>query len=302
MDQKDKRQSFQYWFGILDALKLDEDEWCVICPFGIGDTYFVCALAEEFLKYNGGGRFSVIVKPGQEDIPLLFDGISRVFVADGIDLDVVRQWTAFRPGNPVIGHPRYYENGALELYVGANGSTLLDLYYHIFRLPSGLPLAKPRVPERYLQSAAAKFKAAGLPEGRTVVLAPYANSSIMLPMVFWQALAEILQAVGWTAVTNVTPGSSEIIPGTIPIGISLGEALPFAGIAGRVISARSGLCDLLSAIEEKLTVIYLHQPWNAGTLLTGCSLRRMGISQTVREFEVSANVSITEVLQAIVSL
>lgn len=287
MGDAEKKRDFQYFQGLLDAIRPLEGEWCVICPFGIGDTYFVCSLAEQFLHYNGGTRFSVVVKPGQEDIPLLFPGISRIFVADNINIEAIQQFNSFTPGNLIIGHPRYYGDGRLELLCGSNGYTLLDLYYHILRIPARSPLALPKVPNAYHDSANIKFAETGLPEGRTVLLAPYANSSRTMPLSFWSVLSGCLRELGWSVATSVSPQYPNPIPGTAAVMFGLGEAIPFAEKAGWVISSRSGLCDLLSSLQSKLTILYLRQTWNSGTVLTGCGLGVMGLSARAHEIEIS---------------
>jgi len=123
-----------------------------------------------------------------------------------------------------------------------------------------------------------------------------------MPVIFWEVLAEIFLAQGWTPVTNVSGDNLSVIRGTKPVMFTLGEALPFCELAGRVVASRSGLCDLLSSLEEKLTVIYLRQTWNAGTVLTGCGLQRMRLAERTREFEISPNEDIIETLKSIVTI
>jgi hypothetical protein len=88
--------------------------------------------------------------------------------------------------------------------------------------------------------------------GKTVLLAPEAQTLKMLPESWWKRLAISLENMGWGVLWNspVTGVNSDaqIVPLRLVRGI--------AYLAGSAISLRSGLCDLLAFDPIKLIVLY----------------------------------------------
>lgn len=281
-------KDFTDWPSLVEKLHLAPSEWGIICPCGTGDTYFVCALAKKFLLQNGGKDLSIIVKPSHEEIPKLFSKyISRIIVVNHPNIQVLQgipRYNRFQPGYPIIGHPYYF--GSLN-FIGYKGLHLLDLYRYIFHLfPGQTSLIKPRISAENTESALRKFDMLNLPHGKTIILAPDANSTQVMPVSFWELLAKKLLSKGWAVCTNMVGNKLGHLPGTIPISFSIGEAIPMAEQAGWIISSRSGFCDIIASANCKLSIIYLKQDWYRGTLLTGCGLKIMGLSKKAFEYEI----------------
>lgn len=284
-------EDFTDWSSLVEKINLAPSEWGIVCPCGTGDTYFVCALAKRFLSANGGEKITVIVKPSHEEIPKLFTKyISRIIAVSHPAIQAMNglpRYSCLRQGYPIIGHPYYF--GSLN-FIGYKGLHLLDLYRYMFHLaPNKTLLKKPTVTAENYLSARTKFDSLNLPKGKTVILAPDANSTKVMPMQFWELLAQKLLQQGWAVCTNMPGNKLGQVPGTIPISFSIGEAIPTAELAGWVISSRSGFCDIISSAKCRLSVIYPKQVWYSGTVLTGCGLKIMGLSRTAIEYEVSEN-------------
>jgi hypothetical protein len=288
------------WNKLLANLNLQNDCWFIICPYGIGDTYFICALLKQFLLRHGNTKAVLIVKKSHLDVVELFtEDIYRVITFDKLNLRDINRFSQFKCGYPFIGHPSDFKYD-FDRFLGTEGLTLLDLYRIMLQMPIDAPLTQPKLDYASINAAKKKFFELGLPANRTVILAPEANSLSTLPLEFWCHLSEHLKLQGWTVCINIC-NSSTCIPGTTPINFSLSEAISIAEIAGWVISSRSGLCDLLSSAKCKLSIIYMKQSWYAGTPLTGSSLKRMGLSETVLEYEVSESESIDILISKIIS-
>ncbi len=263
-------------------MALTGDTWGLISPYGIGDTYLLCALSRQLLA-GSGDAVSLLARPSHRDVGLLFpEGIARLSALDEVDLPLLRSWRRQGPprrGIPLVAHP-------LNLAL-ADGPLprlhLLDLYRRLFRLPPEAPLLRPTVPPAVCDEALRRFRHLGLPAGRTVLLAPAAASIKTHPQAFWQALVRALRKAGWTVALN-TPMATEPLEGTVPLTFPLGEAIPMAELAGWVVSSRSGLCDLLSTARCRLTVIYprTDSSWSP---FQAFSLVDMGLSPDAEEFE-----------------
>lgn len=286
---KQRVDNYIYWYDLINRSRLQKDEWGAICPYGIGDTYFLCALAKDFLIHNGGNRFTVIVKKSQIDIPKLFvKDIERIVVLDTLNINALKKFSRFRMSRPFLAHPEFFSEGALLKKLGNDNTNILDLYKEAFNLPVSCALSKPEINRESIAKAKKKFKEMCLPYGKTVILAPDARSAKTLPLKFWCLLSDKLKQNGWTVCTNVIQNSN-YISGTIPIEFSLDEAIPLVELAGWVISSRSGLCDLISSANCKLSIIYRHEVCYAGTIFKAFSLKKIGISSTADEYEIRDN-------------
>lgn len=284
-------RDYHDWPSFVSRLGLAPGEWGIVCPYevgGAGDTYFICALARLFLIYNGKFPLTVVVGKAHGDIPRLFrdGGIHRAVIVDKPcwhNLPGCPKASAIRSGYPILGHPFYF--APLD-YLGYKDIHLLDMYRLILRIPPYIQLlTRPKVAEADVESAKQKFAALKLPQGNTAIIAPHANSTSTLPPAFWERLAERLLRKGWAVCTNVAQKEAGVLPGTVGLSFSLAEAIPMAELAGWVISARSGLSDIVHTARASQSVIYRWQPWYQGTVLTVTGLGRMGLSRHVLEYE-----------------
>lgn len=263
-------------------MALTRATWGLISPYGIGDTYLLCALSRQLLA-AGGDAVSLLARPSHLDVGRLFpDGIARVTALDEADLPFLRSWRRQGPprtGIPLVAHPHH-----LALADGPLPHLhLLDLYRRMLRLPPEAPLLRPTLPSTAWEEAHRRFRHLGLPAGRTVLLAPGATSIKTHPQAFWQGLVRDLRKAGWTVALNASVAALPL-EGTVPLAFPLREAIPMAELAGWVVSSRSGLCDLLSTARCRLTVIYprTDSPWSP---LQAFSLVSMGLSTDAEELE-----------------
>lgn len=100
-----------------------------------------------------------------------------------------------------------------------------------------------------------EFTEKGLVKGKSVVLAPYANSTGELPWQFWEFLTEKLLKKGYCVFTNIVAGQK-------PIKKSMGLEIPLEQLgsyleyAGHFIALRSGLCDIAGRSLCRQIVIF----------------------------------------------
>ena len=232
------------------------DEWGLVLPMHLGDTYFACALAEALRATHGGSRVTAFVKPGQRYIATLFPGIDRI--VDVSDAEVMWRASVFaaREGVPFCTLPPKH----LGALLGFKGFTILDLNRAWQRLPLDAPLASPRHPSAdEATRAAALFDAHGLPPGRTVLLAPESNTVAEYSLDAWGALADALRQAGWTPVTNGGP-KGYAVPGTARVDIPLDVCIAFVERGGWLVTMRTGLADVVSSARARITVFYPPPP------------------------------------------
>ena len=272
------------WPFIQAKAQLKADEWGLVCPYGIGDLYLVCGLAKSFLATHGG-RIVLVVKRAQADIPKLFPQAAvRVVVDERIQQLVPPRAkpNILKQGHCCVAHLSFLRPD-LKQRLG-NHFTLLDTYRTCLELPSRPALSVPQIAASTLCTAEQRFEHNGCRRGKTVILYPGAYSTATLPMGFWNKLVAELKNQDFQVYTHVADHETPIA-GTRPMFIPLLEAIPMAELAGWVIAVRSGICDLLSSSNARLSVVYPRQNWFAGTVFSGSSLRVMGLSRHAEEYE-----------------
>jgi len=263
---------------------LKDDEWGLVCPFGIGDTYFTCGFAKEILKTHGGKKITVFVKSNHTFIPSIFTEISKTVVIQfPFNIKYLGHYD-LKMGKPFYSH--FIDNNLVNL-IGYNDFTLLDCYKRLFNLKNESSLSKPLSPSKYeCKEAEQVFLKNNLSKFKTVILAPEANSTAVIDKKFWIDLSKELSNNGFIPVGNIVNHKNNI-QGIQNLNLPLEIIRAFVELSGFVVSIRSGLCDLLSDVNTSLVVIY--PDVNGGRLIKGTSLKSMGISKSAIEYEIKEN-------------
>ena len=138
----------------------------------------------------------------------------------------------------------------------------------------------------------ALLKQIGGKPNKTVLIAPYATTSVLIPPPddFWTTIVSTLQERGYTVVTNC---SEKEVPlkGTSSILIPYAHIVPFLDTAGYFIGVRSGLCDIISTTKAKKIILhpYEAQNWPDGASLAFTGLNNMGLCDNAIELEATPN-------------
>ena len=94
-----------------------------------------------------------------------------------------------------------------------------------------------------------------IPEGRTVILSPYAKSVTAFPGEFWEDVVSDHIKAGLEVFTNVSYGESPL-PGTKPLSPKISELKSVVERAGLFIGIRSGICDVIRSADCKKIALY----------------------------------------------
>jgi hypothetical protein len=176
---------------------------------------------------------------------------------------------------------------ALSPLLGYKGMNILDVYLLAMNLPEGIT---PETPEfdRDPEKIDALFAQTGAVPGKTVLIAPYATTSVgnPPPPEFWRRVVDALNARGYSVLTNCA-GNERPLPDTQPLLIPYALSAPFLDAAGGFIGIRSGLCDIISTTMAKKIILhpYEAQNWPDGTSLAFTGLNRMGLCDDAIELE-----------------
>lgn len=244
-----------------------EASWFLFPAAGIGDQALLLSLLPAF-RQRHSGKITICADPRMDSLIQLYRGYFDGLIAvDGINVWALRQHTRFALGYPYIPWNSVHGDGRLYEFCLDHDISLADLTRHLLHLPRDAAVAPPIVPEAVRREAEQRFHALGLIPGRTVILAPVANSiPAKMPKEWWARLVLLLAQKGFAIAANqrnaargfdsVSTADDGPIPGTIPFDCPLAETLPLADLAGYHLSARSGISEILSYSAAKAKVLY----------------------------------------------
>lgn len=223
----------------------------VFCPFGaFGDVYWAMAFLPHYCRKNGIGEVAVmVVGETCRQVAEMF-GAAPVIPLNQSEMDELVQAVIYTGAeNCIIAHhDRPYTDNLIK-WLDRHFLSFLDYYRcGVYGLPKDTPPAAPSSMEPFANHS-------GIPQGRSVILSPYAKSVVALPHRFWERVARDCAASGFSVYTNVA-GDEQALRGTQPLRLPLPQLIRAAEYAGAFIGLRSGLCDLLYSADCRKVVVF----------------------------------------------
>lgn len=128
-----------------------------------------------------------------------------------------------------------------------------DTYkYFVLQLEGEIRYRKPVFTE-YSEPVKFRWEKQGIVKGKTVILAPDANSVTHLPIWFWNTIIRELQYKNYTVLVNCNYQNGYRAG---DIFFSYEESVPLLDYAGFFLGVRSGLCDIISTAKCKKVILY----------------------------------------------
>ncbi|MDR0570189.1 MAG: hypothetical protein LBG71_03080, partial [Clostridiales Family XIII bacterium] len=185
--------------------------YLIVCPSNaLGDVYWAMAFLPAYREKEKIGDFAIVVVGGGcRQVAEMF-GAKDIVVLDGAEMDELVQALIFtREGNCLIAHhDRPYTDNIIR-WLDRRFLSFIDYYRRaVYGLPQDAPPAAPVRVEPWPN-------ADGIPEGKSVVIAPYAKSVARPETGFWEMLAREYAREGLTPCTVVNGGETPI-DGTVP--------------------------------------------------------------------------------------
>ena len=281
----------------------------IVCQYGTGDVYYACALLPGYLRANEIARYTLAIPDGQScfNVARLFDipdvrgyslqEISSLYKAwELLGSKRLRIRPVLNVGSrlPKKLVPAQDDGGVPEWYHWLN-----CMRYQYFAVTGVCALTAPK--QRPYREVVEHYSQFGINEGRTVLLAPYANAftSVLATQTdFWPQLAERLKRAGYDVLTNCS-GEEQPVSGTLPICVSYQELIPFLNYAGQFVAIRSGLCDIAGSAQH-CRMVMLYEA-GSGIRPEMWSLKKMGIHHQCTDLLFTGSVEnlLTQTLQAV---
>lgn len=247
---------------------LDNTYFYVLCPYGIGDTLYVAMMIKAYCEEKKVSKpVCFIVKENHAAIPRWFFGIDSMIALNAL-VDLLDIWAVqnsfFQGDNFLYGHfPKNQEWELVPEYANAKEKNMIYRYRTIvMHISENAVLEIPRIPR--LSEKEVEF-VYGIGKN-TIIMMPYAASSAMVPMAFWEYMAGIFQKLGYKVLTNVKDNTEEPIKGTLSISENLERMVSLCEASAAVISMRSGICDILAQTKTDLIILntteYLYNEWD----------------------------------------
>lgn len=235
----------------------------IFCPFSaLGDIYIMMSYLPSFMKKRGIEKCVVgVIGNGCAKVVRLF-GSYPVEVFSQKEMDETIQAVLYeRDKNAFIPHQDrpYVVNLSKALYF--KPITLEQMYCcGVFGLSRD---TRPCLPVCFSEYA----KLETIPEGKAVILSPYAKSVTALPACVWEQIVVYYMSKGYQCFTNVS-GDERPLPETTAISPSIAEMKSVVERAGTFVGIRSGLCDVIRDVNAKKVALYpdyhySDTPWKA---------------------------------------
>ncbi|OBV30029.1 hypothetical protein BKN38_00245 [Helicobacter sp. CLO-3] len=233
---------------------LQKDRFYFASPCGLGDTYFLCAL-KNALENKLNGKIIFIIQESHIPVLELFNNADFIAIENEEfknNIDLLKIFS-FCKSIPMLGkvypaHPsRLNKQDIIK-------DSLIKMYERLFDLPdnykmdfpTNLPSLNPKLKARLEQIA---------PLEKIVFYLPEANSMESLPQYIFTRDMETLQKEGYKIIINTTKHDYSY-GGTYNLDLSLKDAIAVALNVGKVISMRSGFCDLVAYSVKNLRIYY----------------------------------------------
>lgn len=238
---------------------LRHDVCYIVCPYGIGDTFYVAAMVKSFKAYYPNiQKVCLIVKSGHCQIPDWFESVDEKIVSD--DMVKALKHYSIRTGiwqlkNYLYGHFHKKSNG--DFLPEFQECEVKDMLYRykrlVFHIPDECALDRPHLKiHSDVQLNMIKEYAIG---DKTIILIPYAQSTFLIANAFWERIAEQLAGLGYQLYTNVKDKKELPIKGTKELCVDIETMAVICEKCRLVISIRNGLCDVLAFTNANLIVL-----------------------------------------------
>lgn len=293
-------------YRIYKKLRKDNpDTTLLVCPYpGTGDAFITGRYIQQYIEKENFKTYQIITAGGGFTKILNLFGIEKhvITTLNVRKINNLKNYIAYATPEKIgVRFLLYWgiSGQKTSLFEGYKGFSFDELFKKcVFQLDSGT------IPYQMKQSisykeAVEKLNKIGLPEKKTVVLAPYANSfENELSPEWWEKLSDRLKTKGYTVVTNCS-GTEKPINGTKAVLFNYDELNVLMDACGLFIGMRSGLCDILSESNCKKVVIY--QNFITQNRMDFFSLKHLRENQDLIEYKNDGNAGLLQekVLKAV---
>ena len=248
--------------AVLRHITRDKNTLYVICPYNIGDFLINGGFCYALLKKKRKRSCVLIACDRFANCGINFVGVSKIQCIPQILMECVFHYIyatgEYEADNYVYGHfqTRPVVDGKRN-FIWTDSLKFTDRYrVDVFGLPLDTELLPPII-NPITDAQKQRLHETYVPDKkRTIILAPYSNSTDNIGEIFWAELvAALARKNEYVFYTNVAAPNEKVIPGTAPIVTTFPELMYVAENVNCFIGMRSGLFDLLTLTNARLLYV-----------------------------------------------
>jgi hypothetical protein len=230
--------------------KIKNEEQLVVFPTpSIGDIYIGCLCINAYEKETNKKNIKIVISSkGVYQITQMF-GMDNVVILTQKEVDDLTQFLFYDGKEDMICSWRQ-----ILVSMATYKKILYSQYWakYFFGLENDCLMNYSSIHDKILVDEGLEKQ--GLKKGRTIILAPYANTVEELPFQFWEYLVEKLLEMDYMVITNVV-GNQKPIKDSIAMEIPLNQIGTYLEYSGYFISIRNGLCDVIERSKCRKIII-----------------------------------------------
>lgn len=301
---------YKVWKGvrILDQIRevYGEDTHIFLMRGATGDTYIQLALIGFYMKKRNIVSYKIVADSARcEELAILYeeknliamngykvDSIEKAYMLLGkekLNLTILFPWT----------YSLYFNRCRIRM---TERFHFMDTYqYYVLNLKDGIQMKLPH----FLPLSQEELVRKGVAKGRTVIIAPEANSVTHLGIELWNRIIDGLKNKGYRVLVNTDHNKGYC---TSNYFCTYAESVPLLEYAGYFVGLRSGFCDIISSAICQKVVIYPAKTEKTDydehrTEIEFCGLKRMGLiketDDTLTEIDTPLVCNITDAREEI---
>lgn len=252
-----------------------------------GDVYLISAMWKTCLPQDGDSAVLAVVGNACRKIAEMFH-IAHVAVISQEEMEMLVLISRFL-GSEVstikIIQPYYMYTNILSCLEGYQGLTFRDMFERgCFGSAKSEKTALPYAgkEQKEIEKMAAE---SGLVKGRSIILAPYANSLPQIAWELWEEIAQGLRGKGYKVFTNSASDSEVPVPGTDGIFFPIEDTVQILDYAGGFVAMRNGMCEVASSSRCRQVIIYPDKAGRFGKIKDIYGITNMGLGSHMVELE-----------------
>ncbi|MGG2084594.1 hypothetical protein [Lysinibacillus pakistanensis] len=222
-----------------------------------GDIYIICSYLNRYIqeKHNSASYVFTVVGKSCELTAKMFN-VKYIELISMEDNDALVALANFYPEKIKILNPYHNYQEIYHHLDGFKGLTFVEEIKHgLLGLSKDVHPEFPNISiseERLIQIC----EQYGIVRGKSVIIAPYANSIPLIKASFWEELVVSLKIAGFKVFTNCGNPEEEPIKGSERIFYEFHEAVAVSEFAGTVICYRSGFSEIIASSKCRKIIIY----------------------------------------------
>ncbi len=253
--------------GIVLLFKLKEkykDYWVFFSMGGLGELIESAVLLKDFRQKKSGKILFIVDSTAKKDVITLFDSVDEVLLVSKSEYLGLSGFIPKRNGVPLSPElscksdiiPVFHYKSLIPYGSKDGKKSMMEAVSAYLKVDDSYNIDRPQISEELKTKAKNTFRELNLIAGKTVLIAPFANSynSDFITPEMWTKLADKMVYDGYEVIFN-SPKS--IFGRHKTIMLPVDETVAIADMCSHIICFRSGFSEVMAVFANpKMLVVY----------------------------------------------